>query len=401
MTNSRPEHDLLLCVARRELGPDEIETVRRLVQQEPDWDYLLTIARSHGFVPLVCKHLNETAKDLIPGRVLSILKRESVTNTQSVLHLVSKALKVIKLFDENKIASAFFKGPMLAEQAYGDLALRQAGDIDILITEEKFPQAKKLLESLGYEMYPQLNTRQQASHLSFHCEIPFVRDDWFTVVDLHWRLSPQSFTFGLTDDEVMTRLRSVSFAGTQVQTFSNEDLVLYLAMHGAKHHWLRLEWIASLAEVVRGLEPSSWPIVVERAFEARATKILALALLLGERVSELKVPAGVLPKLDADNAMQRLAQTIWNDLFDPNRTKPVSTDSHIFNLKIMDRKRDAFSSALRAIFVPTLSDWEALLLPASLHSLYYVYRPLRLSKAYSASLLRKFTHKQEVSTTSR
>ena len=55
----------------------------------------------------------------------------------------------------------------------------------------------------------------------------------------------------------------------------------------------------------------------------------------------------------------------------------------------MDRKRDALISALRAIFVPTLPDWQALALPSSLHSLYYAYRPLRLSKIYGATLWRR------------
>jgi hypothetical protein len=53
----------------------------------------------------------------------------------------------------------------------------------------------------------------------------------------------------------------------------------------------------------------------------------------------------------------------------------------------MDRKRDALLSALRAIFVPTLPDWQALALPAPLHSLYYAYRPLRLSKIYWRRLI--------------
>jgi hypothetical protein len=68
-----------------------------------------------------------------------------------------------------------------------------------------------------------------------------------------------------------------------------------------------------------------------------------------------------------------------------------STETNLYNLRIMDRKRDALISALRSIFVPTLPDWQSLALPASLHPLYYAYRPLRLSKVYSTSLWRKLT----------
>jgi hypothetical protein len=393
MTISRPEHDLLRCVARRQVEPCNVTKIHSLLKGQLDWDYLVSLARDHGVLPLLSKHLNETARELIPPKVISTLKRESVTNTQSVLHLVAKTLKANRAFSEHGIDSAIFKGAVLAEMAYGEVGLRQAGDIDILISRPQFAQTRQVLESLGYEMYPQLNAAQLSSHLSFHCELQFLRDDWFTVVDLHWGLTPQSFAFGIQGDEVLTRLQTVSFAGGEVKTFANDDLVLYLAIHGAKHLWRRLEWISSLAEVVRMVEPAAWTVIVERALKARAAKILALGLQLVENQFEVTVSREVLQRLDANGAMKALALEIGNDLFNEHDRTLASSESHLYNLKVMDRKRDALGSALRAFFVPTLSDWEALKLPPSLHSLYYAYRPLRLSRSYSSALLRKLTHK--------
>ena len=141
-----------------------------------------------------------------------------------MLHLIGKQLRVYKLFKENGIPVALFKGPLLAQMAYGEISLRQAGDIDILINRQHFDPAQLLLESLGYEMYPRADAAQLASHLSNHCEIQFMRDEWFTVVDLHWDLAPRSFVFKVKADEVMSRLQSVSLAGTMVETFGAEDL---------------------------------------------------------------------------------------------------------------------------------------------------------------------------------
>jgi len=295
---------------------------------------------------------------------------------------------VQKLLNAHSIENALFKGPLLSELAYGEVSLRQAGDIDLLIHREDFKRTKELLASLGYQMHPQLTPAQQASHLAFHCEIQFVRDDWFTVVDLHWGLSPRSFVFGLTEDEVMSRLQTVSFAGAETKTFSTEDLILYQAMHGAKHLWRRLEWIASLAELVLTLEASSWSEVVERTIKARATRILALGLRLAENLG-VDLPAQVIKTLDSEDQMKRFANKIWNEMFSA-RTWADSTETNIFNMKIMDRRRDALASMFRAIFVPTLSDWEALSLPTAMHPLYYAIRPMRLTKIYSASMLRRF-----------
>ena len=377
-------NNLLLYIARRDTDPDQL---RSLVRQQIDWDYVIALAYAHGLLPLLHNHLSSVS-DLVPAHFLSRLKRESVANSQSVLHLVGKQIRIYKLFKENSIPVALFKGPSLAHMAYGEISLRQAGDIDLLIARRNFDQARVLLESLGYEMTPQLTTAQLSSHLSNHCEIQFMRDEWVTVVDLHWDLAPRSFVFGLKADEVMSRLQSVSLAGTTVETFGAEDLVLYQAMHGAKHLWRRLEWISCLAESLRATTAINWDTLVDRATKAHATRILALGLRLVTEFSDVPVPSEVLTTVDPDKAMQRMATQIRAGLF-TTFGPAESTETNLYNLRIMDRKRDALVSALRSIFVPTLPDWQSLALPSALHSLYYAYRPLRLSKVYSASLWRR------------
>ena len=378
------ENELLLSIVRREPAGN----LRRLVQTGINWDELFATAQAHGLLPLLHKHLTSAAADLIPNHFLSRLKRESVANSQNVLHLIAKQLRVYKLFKENNIPVALFKGPLLAQMAYGEISLRQAGDIDVLINREHFHQARTLLESLGYEMSPRLTAAQLASHLSNHCEVQFMRDEWFTVVDLHWDLAPRSFVFNLHADDVMSRLQPVMLAGTTVETFSAEDLVLYLSMHGAKHLWRRLEWIASLAETLRATPNLNWKLLVQLAEQAHATRILALGLRLAEKFSDVTIPSGVPAQVDADFSMERMSKQVREQLFS-TFGYAASTETNLYNVRIMDRKRDALVSTLRAIFVPTLPDWQALALPAPLHSLYYAFRPLRLSKVYTSSLWRR------------
>src|SRR6185503_4628095 len=103
-----------------------------------------------------------TAADVVPGPVLARMKREVVANSQSVLHLIGKQLKVYRLLRDHGVRVAIFKGAVLAQLAYGEVALRQAGDIDILIDRQHFTEAQSVLESLGYEMTPRLTAPQMA-----------------------------------------------------------------------------------------------------------------------------------------------------------------------------------------------------------------------------------------------
>ena len=135
--NHNPENELILRCARREV-------VRSLLKQEINWDYLFATAQAHGLLPLLHKDLTSVGSDLVPGHFLSRLKRESVANSQNVLHLIGKQLRVYKLFKENDIPVALFKGPLLAQLAYGEISLRQAGDIDVLIERQTFRAREEL-----------------------------------------------------------------------------------------------------------------------------------------------------------------------------------------------------------------------------------------------------------------
>jgi hypothetical protein len=239
-----------------------------------------------------------------------------------------------------------------------------------------------------------LTSSQLASHLTNHCEIQFMSDAWLTLLDLHWDLKPPSFVFKLSADEVMSRLQSVSLARIPVETFGAEDLVLYQAMHGAKHLWRRLEWITCMAESLRAMPEVNWDTIVARAKSAHGTRIVSLGLRLVEEFSNVHLPSDVLAALDSGGVMRQTATNIREHIL--STSGPVnSIETNLYNLQVMDRKRDAMHAALHAIFVPTLTDWQALALPESMHSLYYAFRPLRLSKVYTTTIWQRLRRVSE------
>ena len=149
-----------------------------------------------------------------------------------------------------------------------------------------------------------------------------------------------------------------------------------------------MEWIVSLAELVRASTNINWDVVLQRAEDAHATRMLALGLSLVREFSDVKIETRILKSVDPEGVMKRMATQIKEEIF--TRSHNIeSTQTNVFNFKIMDRKRDALVSALRAVFVPTLTDWEAVTLPTSLHPLYYAFRPIRLSKSYLCYFLNR------------
>ena len=384
MITTRPENELLVCAARRSLNDDLAARMTALVDGQLDWSYLREKATQHGMMPLLYWHLNSVCAQAVPDGILDSMKEEFIANSQTCLHLFGELRKLLRLFDQNGITAVAFKGPALSVAVYGGIALRQAGDLDVLIEPGSFRRARDLLASLGYRLHPPLTESQLTSQFHSHCEIEFWSNG-LSVVDLHWGLSPKAFHFALDPRHIIDRSKTISIQGTSLRTFSNEDTILYLCFHGAKHYWSRLEWITSLAEFIRSNEDIDWSIVIARANQARGRRMLTLGLTLARELCDVDVPDSVLSSSEEFDALRKYAAEIQRGLFAREAGPLGSLEMFRCNLRIMDRKMDAITSFLRSIFVPTISDWEALTLPAALSPLYYLFRPLRLLKKYGAS----------------
>ncbi|MFN2493865.1 MAG: nucleotidyltransferase family protein [Pyrinomonadaceae bacterium] len=381
MTDLRAEHELLLCVARRSLDEPLIARLRALAQQDVSWDYLITLAFDQGLLPLLCTHVGRHCHDIAPSHILDRLKSELFSNRQSNLYLLRELRRVLKLFRTQGIEVLSFKGPMLAELVYGDVGLRQAGDLDLLIVKHDFSRADELLRSAGYLMEPQLTPAQQRSHLRFHCEIQFAHQDQFSVVDLHWGITPKTFPLPMTFADLFARRETISLGGHAIETFAHEDLLLYLCVHGAKHYWRRLEWVAAITELVRAGTKLNWSLIVRRAKEAKSEKFLSLALLLVENLFSVGLPPEVTALLKGET-LGSSAHVLSERLRRGEAAPPSQIEMFRWNLQFMEHRRDAIASLLRSVLVPTISDWQAISLPGFLHPLYYGFRPIRLLSKY-------------------
>src|SRR6185503_13184233 len=102
MTTTRPEHDLVLCIARRDLNTRRQVELRRLLSVPLDWSYLISTARRHGLMPLLYRHLNAVSAE-IPATHLAAIKQESIENCQSVLTLLGRLTELLQLFNQHNL----------------------------------------------------------------------------------------------------------------------------------------------------------------------------------------------------------------------------------------------------------------------------------------------------------
>jgi len=91
------EIDVLLSCARPQITPERAATVREVLQNGIDWEYLFRVARRHGLVSLLYYQLSTVCPESVPGALLNRLKTRFHANLAHNLFLTAELLKLLSL----------------------------------------------------------------------------------------------------------------------------------------------------------------------------------------------------------------------------------------------------------------------------------------------------------------
>lgn len=379
----RPELELILCCARTQMDPERAHRVRDLLQQGLKWQSLVREAQAHCLTPLLYWHLKTIGPDMCPPAFLELLQGHFRNNTRRNLIRLGELLKLLSLFAWHEIPAVPFKGPVLALTVYRSLALREFGDLDILVYPRDMVRAQDILLSEGYQVQSLLNPRQQAALIRYERERVFWRDEDSTIVEVQCGFTPRYFPFPLDLEHLRDRLVPVTLGGATVLTFRPEDLLLILAVHGAKHCWERLAWICDVAELLEAAPEIDLRQVVDQAGRLGVGRMVLLGLYLAHDLLGTALPQEVWCRIQADPAVPALAGLVRRWVYQGTAGWPGVLGYTWFHLRVREHPQDGIRYLLGLLTTPRPSDWALLPLPAALFPLYYVLRPfLMAAKLY-------------------
>ncbi len=381
LTPANPEIDFLLTCARVDLPETHARHLRQLVAQPLDWRRLVALAARHGLLPLVARHVQSLPHDTIPATVVEDLRGHQHAVALRNLGLSGELVRVVRLLSEHGIPVLPFKGPTLAQLAYRNAALREFGDLDLLLRPRDVPRAKRLLLEQGYRPQYALTPTQEAAYLRSIGQIPLEKAER-AVVELHARLAPRAFPFDLDLSRMWPRRCTVALLGQSLPAPGVEDLLLILCMHGAKHLWKNLGWICDVAELLRVHHALNWQQVQREARRLRGERLLRLGVHLAERVLGAPLPRDISCAVQRDDAVRLLTDQVLRRLLDDEEWTPSGAESAAFHLRLREHWRDALRYSVSLLSTPTLADWKAVSLPSPLAFLYYGVRPVRLLSKY-------------------
>ncbi|MEX0833316.1 MAG: nucleotidyltransferase family protein [Actinomycetota bacterium] len=341
-----------------------------------DWETVLRTARSHAVVPLLYTALAEAGPDAVPADSLTKLRGEFESNSRRNLEMTGELMQILDLLEGDRIEAVPYKGPAAAQSLYGNLAMRQFTDLDFLLLPRDVPRARATLETHGFVSNPVTATHERALIRSWN-EMPFTKGK--LIVELQWRAAPSYFASPVALEPMWSRLANAKIGGREVPSLSPEDLLLVLSIHGAKHTWERMSWIADIARIRNAFPKMDFELASRRASAAGVRRMLRLAIFLASDLLHAEIPAEIVADARSDPAVTRLADRIRHRLFSSPRRTDEDFPFEPMHLEMLDRPADRARYIAGLAFTPTAGDWETVSLTSPLSFLYYLLRPFRLA----------------------
>ncbi len=381
----RPEQTALLLLARTELDTAQQAQLRSRLDQV-DWDRLLLLAERHGLLPLLNEHLTRIKPNALPPHWQQFVARYVEAAAVSGLELTAELVRIIRAMSERGITAVPYKGPVVAKQLYGNLALRMFGDLDLLVRERELVAAAAVLERCGYCATFDFATAAPRRH-GAPGQYAFRHREQRHLVELHTEATLRYFPVRADFDEFWLRLQPMPMGDANLSTLATEDLLLFLCVHGAKDFWERLAWIADVAQLVRMHPDLDWTATLARAERFGAGRMVRLGLTLAQDLLDAPLPESIAAQVHADGVAVSLTRQIAQELFAEVSSFEGLVRRFWFRMRLHGQVGGGLRYAARMMFLPTEEDWEAVRLPQSLHRLYYLVRPTRLAWRYGMGLL--------------
>jgi len=374
-----PEWDLLLAasssdpITGRMAGPLHDSSAKRPI----DWAAVLRLATDHGISSLLHHNLPR-AGSLAPPAILASLRQTYETNVHKSLFLTRELFRILDSLDALGIEAIPYKGVVLSDLYYGDMALRQSGDIDVFVHAGDVLRIKNAVRDLGFVPRLPIPAAAEKDYIASGYECTFDSPAGKNLLELKWALQPRFYSVDYDLDGLFKHAENVPFAGRILKTLSPEDLLLVLSVHAAKHVWGRLIWLCDIDRILQR-DQLNWDWVSEYARELGVERILRITLCLAHRFLRTKIPSPMESSILGDKTVQAFADKIAVAVVAGTTYEDRQISYFRLMMQIRERPADRLRFLTRLAFTPGPGEWEKVRLPRFLFPLYRVVRLARLA----------------------
>ena len=345
-----------------------------------DWSRLLLLAGDHGVIGQLAASLIDWSEPSVPFEIKQALLERRREHNFLTLRLTGELFRLLELFHRNEIPALLIKGPALAARAYADPSVRTYGDLDFLVRQKDIRRSTEFMMASGYQAAISLSAIDAG-------KIPgqylFSDSDSELLVELHNDLTLRYFPRPLPIEDYFARKVRVRIDGRGVPAPCVEDELVLICVHGAKHFWERLSWIADVAGIIARQTRIDWERAASTARGVRSEHLLHAGLHLAIDVLHAELPEAVSTRVQGDATATKLAARALRWLPAAGYAPPGLLERAAFRLCMRGNFLAAPAYLLRLSLSPTEEDWQANGKISNNRFLDALRRPFRLARKYS------------------
>jgi hypothetical protein len=342
------------------------------------WESFTQLAEDHGTLGFAASRLLNEHENLLPLDAAESIRAWRRGLALFTLNLTAEMFRLLDGFRVAGIETLVVKGPVLSLRCYGDAGLRQYGDLDLIVRDRDVLRTTQLMLELGYDAKvppAAIRARKIPGEYVFRHARSNLRVEFHT--ELTFRYHPRPIPL----DTLLRRQTQVTFDGRAVPALSLEDELVLICVHGAKHFWERLIYVADVAALI-SRQQLDWNLAITAAREVGATRMLHAALQLAADILNVPPPEQVARLVQCDAVAKRLATQISRWLPAAGSAPPNIFARALFRMRMRGSAFRGLPYLLRLSLSPTEEDWADSGASERHWFLDALGRPFRLARKY-------------------
>ncbi len=244
-----------LVVGGRDIpGRDRISLFLR---EELDWQYFIDSAGKERVSSLIYNRIKEEGwEHLLPEQVFNRLQAVYYAHSRYNTLIYEEFILAASALKKEGICFVPLKGIFLAQNLYGNAALRPMTDIDLLVKKGEVNNCIRALGVLGYKIILE-QERELANPYAY--SITLIKEKGGELggfsIDLHWHILNSSWMMGLFAGKIALgaiwqETQPITIDGIDTLALSSEYLVINLCLNFFNQGFSRLIMLSDIAMVL-------------------------------------------------------------------------------------------------------------------------------------------------------
>lgn len=274
---------LLSCISfDKDINPAQ-RIPKILLERKLNWHYILRNAHQNRITPFLYDNLLKFDREKrVPNWVTQELAQTYHYVGFQNLRFYEELKNILLYFKNLGIDVVVLKGAALAEIMWGNVALRQMEDIDLLVGEHDLERVDQMFSELGYISYEGYKSKDWYTRNHHHLA-PYYKPDKGVVIEIHRNIVSPNKLFNIDIGKMWERAQDIRIEGVETKILSPEDLIIHLCLHLSYCDLFigKIRDIIDLSQAIRYYNGGiNWDWIIKEANEKKLTKFIYYPLYL-------------------------------------------------------------------------------------------------------------------------